>query len=116
MKTFTLNGKVYQAKEFGFNVMCDFEERGISLEDIEKKPMSMMRYYIALCMNSSDDVAGTEIEAHLINGGKLEDIANLLSDAMENSGFFQALSKRTEKKAPASKSKKTEKVVAITEA
>lgn len=115
MKTFNLNGKVYQAKEIDFNMICDLEERGISLEQIEDKPMSMIRHYIALCIGANKEVAGKEIESHLINGGDLSDIASVMNGAMEDSGFFQALNKGTQKKTTTSKSKKTEKIVAISE-
>lgn len=114
MKTFTLNGNVYQAKEIDFNMICDLEEQGISLEDIEKKPMSMIRTYIAFCMNANKEYAGKEIEAHMIAGGNLGDIASVMSSAMEESGFFQAISESKAKKTSTSKAKK-EKIVAITE-
>lgn len=117
MKTFTLNGNVYSAKEIGFNLICELEEQGISLEDIERKPMSMLRSYIAFCVGGDREDAGTLIEEHIINGGSLADVAEIMGDAMRDSGFFQALGKGTEKKTSATKSKaKKEKVVAITEA
>lgn len=115
MKTFTLNGKVYEAKELDFNMICDLEAKGLSLEEIESKPMSMMREYVAFCMGVDEKVAGKEIEGHMISGGNFGDIASVMSGAMEDSGFFQALSKGTETETPKSKAK-TKKVVAITEA
>lgn len=115
MKTFTLNGKTYTAKEIDFNMICDLEEQGISLEDIEKKPMSMIRTYIAICMNATKEYAGKQMEEHFINGGKLDDVATVMGEAMETSGFFQALNKGTEKKTTTSRAKKSSKVVEITE-
>ena len=50
MKTFTVNGKEYRAKEFDFNLMCDFEDMGISIADMSKKPMAVVRAYFALCV------------------------------------------------------------------
>lgn len=116
MKTFTLNGNVYQAKEMGFNFVCDLEERGgMSLEDIQKRPMSMIRFYIAFCMDASVEEAGTEIENHMINGGDLTDVATAMNGAMEDSNFFRSLNKGATKKTTTSKTKKA-KVVEITEA
>lgn len=116
MKTFILNGNVYSAKEIDFNMICDLEEQGISLEDIEKKPMSMIRTYIAFCMGTNKEIAGKQIEGHLINGGKLDDIASVMSEAMETSGFFRSLNKATEEKATTRKAKKKSgEIVAITE-
>lgn len=114
MKTFVLNGKAYPEKEIGFNMICDLERMGLPLDEIEKNPMSMLRYYVSTCIGSNEEYAGKEIENHIINGGDLSDIAGVLSDAMDASGFFQALSKGTEKKATTRKKKGAE-VVAITE-
>lgn len=115
MKTFILNGKSYAVKDIDFNMICDLEEQGISLEEIEKKPMSMIRTYVAFCMGANSDVAGKEIENHLINGGNMNDIANVMGEAMKNSGFFQALNKRTQKETSTVRKKKGE-IVSITEA
>lgn len=49
MKNFTINRKVYKAKEFDFNLVCDLEDEGISLEVMQDKPMSMMRAYFGIC-------------------------------------------------------------------
>lgn len=116
MKTFTLNSKLHPVKEIDFNFICDLEEEGLSLEQISEKPMSMIRHYIAYCLGSSKEVAGKEIESHLINGGDLSDIADVMNGAMEDSGFFQALNKGTQKKATTHKGKKTAEVVEISEA
>ena len=48
MKNFTINRKVYKAKEFDFNLVCDLEDEGISLEAMQDKPMSMMRAYFGI--------------------------------------------------------------------
>lgn len=117
MKTFRLDGKVYEAKEIDFNMICDLEEQGISLEEIEKKPMSMMRTYIGFCINGTKEMAGKLIENHLVNGGSMSDIAEVMGEAMTESGFFQALNKTEETKTTTRKktSKEKEKIVAITE-
>lgn len=111
MKTFTVNGKEYKAKAFDFNLVCDFEDMGISMEEAEKKPMSMVRAYFALCTGKDKEYAGKEMEAHIINGGSFEDVAKAMSDEMEKSDFFRNLNKDEEQKVtenPKKTSKKSE--------
>ena len=95
-KTFTLNNKLYRAKEFDFNFLCDLEEQGISLDDIDKKPMSLIRTYLAFCGNLTKEQAGKEVENHVINGNDFNDIIKMISDGMEESGFFRALREKSE--------------------
>lgn len=90
-KIFNVNGKSYKAREFDFNLLCDLEEQGLSLEDIDKKPMSLIRTYLAFCADITKEQAGKEIESHLENGGKFDDVVSAMSDQMNNSGFFRSL-------------------------
>lgn len=94
-RTFTINNKLYKAKAFDFNLLCDLEEQGLSLDDIEKKPMSLIRTYIAFCGNVTKEIAGREIEAHFIGGGNFDDVSKVLASEMEDSGFFRALRENT---------------------
>ena len=95
-KLFNVNGKSYRAKEFDFNLLCDLEDQGLSLEDIDRKPMSLIRTYLAFCGNLSKEQAGKEIEAHLENGGKFNDVVEAMSEQMSNSGFFRSLQQANE--------------------
>lgn len=95
MKTFKINGKEYKAKPFDFNLICDLEDMGISLKSAGKKPMAMIRAYFAFCAEVSKDVAGKELELHMINGGSFDEIANAMSNEMENSDFFRTLAQTT---------------------
>ena len=96
MRTFQINNKLYKAKEFDFNFLCELEEQGLSLEEIEKKPFSLIRTYLAFCGNLNKELAGKEIEKHVENGGKLNDVTDVLSAMMEDSGFFRSLNSQTE--------------------
>lgn len=98
MNRFTVNGKTYTAKEFDVNTICDLEDYGVSLDDMNKKGMSMIRAYFALCADIDREVAGTEIKNHIIGGGTFEDIANPMSKEMQESDFFQALNAQAEKR------------------
>ena len=96
-KLFTVNEKSYKAKEFDFNFLCDLEDQNLSLEDIDKKPMSLIRSYLAFSAGMTKEEAGKEIEKHLVNGGKFNDIVEIMSEMMQESGFFRSLNKETEK-------------------
>ena len=97
MKTFEVNNVTYTAREIDFNFLCDLEDEGISLADVDKKPMSAIRAYFTMCHGGSKEVAGKEIESHLIGGGNLEELMEAFADAIQKSDFFQAISKSQEK-------------------
>ena len=98
MNTFVINGKEYKAKAFDFNLICDLEDMGISLQEAGNKPMSMVRAYFGLCAGKGKEFAGKEMEAHIISGGKLDDVMNAMSDEMEKSDFFRNLKETAESK------------------
>lgn len=96
MRRFKLNGKEYNAKAFDFNTVCDLEDFGFSMSDIEGKPMSMVRAYLALCLGKSVQEAGNEMEMHIVNGGNFDTIMDVITKEMNESGFFRNLNKRAE--------------------
>lgn len=95
-KEIVINGKAYPAKDITFNTVCQFEDMGIPMSEIESKSIMFIRAYAAMCMGKKADQAGEEIEKHIMNGGSMEDLAEVLRQAVEESDFFQALSKRAE--------------------
>ncbi len=109
MKTFKVNGKEYTARAFDFNLICDLEDMGISMEDFNRKPMSMVRAYFGLCLNGDTVKAGHEMEQHLINGGKFDDIVAAMQTQMEESDFFRALNQTEETETQPSKTTKRTK-------
>lgn len=88
---FVINGKQYKAAAVDFNFVCDLEDMGISLADFKSKPMAIARAYFALCANASKDVAGVELQSHMVNGGKLDELYEVLGKQIEESDFFRAL-------------------------
>jgi hypothetical protein len=80
---------------------------GISLENMMKKPMSAVRAYFALHLNNDQELAGKEIENHMIAGGTLDSLIEVMNAEMEESDFFRALNK-TEEKTTAENPKKEE--------
>lgn len=96
MRTFKVNEKEYRAKAFDFNLVCDLEDMGIAMADAQKKPMSMVRAYFAICTGNGKEYAGKEMEQHIANGGTFEEIMNVMGAEMEESDFFRNLSKNAE--------------------
>lgn len=106
MRTFVINNQTYKAKEFDFNLVCDLEDMGISMNDANNKPMSLTRAYFALCTGQGKEYAGKEMEQHLINGGSFDDLTDAMSKEMEESDFFRNLNKSKEKENTTDSSKK----------
>lgn len=96
MKTFEVNGKQYEGKAFDFNLVCDLEDMGVSLDDMQKKNLSLIRAYFGICAGLDAERAGAELQAHLISGKKFESITDVMSEELEKSDFFRALQKTAE--------------------
>ena len=114
MKTyFTINNRRYEAKEFDFNTICDLQEMGVNILDmsgIRKNPIPIIRSYLSLCMDADKDIAGSEMQEHIVGGGGFTEILDVITKKMDESDFFQALNKATEENTPAGgKKEKKEK-------
>ena len=90
-KSVVINGKTYKPAELTFNNVCAMEEMGASLTDAKNRSMSLLRSYLAVTMNVPEEIAGQELEAHVIGGGEFTDLADCMAEAIEESGFFRAL-------------------------
>lgn len=88
-KLLTINGKSYKAAPFDLNLICDFEDNGISFDAIEGKMFNVIRLYVAISVGVDVRKAGLMLSEHLENGGSLEEIASVMSEMMEDSGFFR---------------------------
>lgn len=95
MRTFVINGVTYTAKPFTYNVICDLEDMGVTLQDMQNKPMSVVRAYFAICTGKGAEFAGEQIEKHVINGGDFTAVLEAMNEEMEKSDFFRALQNRT---------------------
>ena len=49
MRTFLINNKRYIAKEFTFGAVRQLESNGLSLTDVQNKPMTLAAAYLAFC-------------------------------------------------------------------
>lgn len=96
MKTFVVNKKKYTSKPFDFNCVCDLEDMGITLEDMKRKSLSLIRGYLTICSGLDKEDAGAELQAHLISGEKLDSVTDAISHELEKSDFFRAIAKRAE--------------------
>lgn len=101
MRRFSLNGKTYIASPMNFNTICDLEDLGVSLDDFFKKRTLFMRAYVALSMGGDARLAGEEIEAHIIGGGTLDALTDIMRAEIDESDFFQTLTQRQTERAAA---------------
>jgi hypothetical protein len=65
-----------------------------------KVSFSMLRAYLALCMNTSKENAGEELEKHIVNGGTMDDLSEAMAEAIENSDFFRKLQETATEETP----------------
>lgn len=99
-----INGKNYKVPELTFNAMCELEDMGVSITSLDKKPMATIRGFLALAIGDTEQ-AGKELEEHIVNGGKLDDVISDITRAVQDSNFFRALSTKQEQMPAASESK-----------
>ena len=97
MKKIIVNGKEYVAKEFTFNLVCDLEEMGYDMENMGNKPMSMVRAYFSLCAGVTEEVAGRELENHIVGGGNFSELSDVMNEQLEKSDFFRNIMQTEEK-------------------
>lgn len=94
---FIVNKKKYNSVPFEFETMCQLEERGIEAEELgNKKTLTTLRAYFALCSGLPDEVASAEINKHIVSGGNLSELMNVMNKEMNNSDFIQAVLNQTE--------------------
>lgn len=104
MKSFTINGKEYNAKELTYGDIRKMESFGLNLmtdiTSIQAKVFSYTSGYLAVCGGFGIDVADNEMNEHIINGGDFTEISEAFVDSLSNSRFFQAMLNSATEKAP----------------
>lgn len=86
-----INGNRYDIPEVDFDAVCELEERGINLLNMDKsnlKLATMARGLTAWIMGVDTQTASRELEAHIANGGNIADIITRATESMQKSGFF----------------------------
>lgn len=86
-----INDKHYTLPELNFNTMCQLEDMGIALTEMDKKVLTTVRGFLALAMDGDFEKAGKELQLHLDNGGSMNHLLQEINKAVEESGFFQAM-------------------------
>ena len=102
-----VNGNTYKAAKFDLNLVCDLEDQGISMEDFGKKMFGAVRFYFAKCAGIDSQTAGVILTEHIKNGGKLDDVMEVIMEEMKDSGFFPT--EQTEEEQTTSTRKRTKK-------
>lgn len=95
MKNIVINGKSITIKPINFDAICNLEEMGLDLLNINKKAFSTFRCLMAFNANIPLTEASVEIESHIANGGNITDLVPLVNAVVE-SDFFKTLIARQE--------------------
>ena len=91
MKMIHIDGKTYRAAELTFNNVCLMEEMDAPITRTSKVSFSLLRGYLALCMNISKEEAGDILEKHIVDGGNFDELSDAMAEAIETSDFFRRL-------------------------
>ena len=92
-----INDKEDEIPDFSFNTICDLGEIGVSLESLNTNPMGLLRGVLAVVIGNKQ-LAGEEIEKHVLAGGNLAPFSEIVAKKIEESGFFQHLIGQTPEK------------------
>lgn len=93
--TVVINNKSIRIKPINFEAICDLEDLGLDLKAVGKKTFSAFRCVLAYNADISLSEASSEIESHIKNGGKINDLFPLV-EAVTSSDFFNSLVKSAE--------------------
>ena len=88
----TINDREYEVPEVNFDTICQLEESGIYLMNMdrnERKIATMIRALVAWVTGLDLKAASAEISEHIANGGNIMDITNEIIGAITDAGFFR---------------------------
>lgn len=96
MSKFEVNGKEYESQELDFLFLLKLDEDNVNTADIYG--MSAINSYFSFCSGLTKVQAAKEISAHVIanNGEFPKSLIDNYNTALEESGFFLALSQEGE--------------------
>ena len=87
----TLNNKEYTVPELTFEEVCRLEEKGIYLLNMDpkdRKVATLLRGFVAWITDLDPAAASAVLQAHLENGGSIDDVLTAIRRAVDESGFF----------------------------
>ena len=91
MSKVVLNNKEYDVPELTFNEVCRLEERGIYLLNMDPRDRgvaTMLRGFVSWITDLGPEEASALLQAHIENGGRIDEIIEAVRKAFEESGFF----------------------------
>lgn len=94
--TITINGQEYKVPAINFKAIMELENLGVDFMSVQNKSFGFMCSLVAFTTKTDLDSAADAIEAHIANGGSLEDFTPLFN-AVVKSDFFQNLTKKRKK-------------------
>lgn len=89
---FEFNGKQLKL-EIDYNTMCELEDMGLSIMEIETKTMTTIRALLYIALRKTDksitiEETGKQVTEYFANGGNIEKLGEAFTKAINNSGFF----------------------------
>lgn len=96
-----LNNKVYDVPELTFKHFTIMEEQGFSIIEAFQKGQMMLcaMGFVCAVVGCNREKAEHLIEQHVLGGGKLQDIINAFSQAVNGSDFFKKMLSMNEENA-----------------
>lgn len=95
-KNITINGKEYAIPTINFKAVCELENLGLDFTNVQSRSFNFTCALVAYTIGGDLEKAVNEIDAHIKNGGGLEDFVPLF-EAVSKSDFFQNLTKKRKK-------------------
>ena len=77
-KNITINGKEYAIPTINFKAVCELENLGLDFTNVQSRSFNFTCALVAYTIGEDTNGAADEIEAHIANGGKLEDFLKFI--------------------------------------
>lgn len=106
---FKVNGVEYEGAKYDFNTHCEFDAMGINVLSVMKKPLPVIRAYLAISTGMDIEAAGKELEKEFLKGGDFSDIMNCLAKECNESDFFMKMVEDNLKAAEETSTEKTKR-------
>lgn len=88
-----INGRKFKAAEITFGTVRKLINLGVDFKNINKNMLTVVSAYVQVSTGLSEVAVDELIQKHVLNGGDLYGILDVLIAEMDDSDFFQALAK-----------------------